>query len=470
MTTSLRDRGDDDVWEDVKQDDEDDASETRSETQYESAQGASPRRRKPVQRKIFVAASPRRSNARLREQRRNVSGDVSDVLRDGGIESARYAAGVLKITLRMMKHPLALLLFLWIFAFIVELLSNTLRAALMPLCTIPGFALLCPATLTPAPSASGRASHRPPKQADFPSLMDMQGKTLDALLDETVDGTGLSLEVKKAEMATADLATLVRVSDLTSRERLAEMLVEFVDDARETARLLQRFSAQVSGAVDSVVAINDYALHTIEAATARSNSIVANIYVLIPFMPSNQDLENQRVTGAFASAMDVIADNIGRLQLEAAAVLARLDRLEARLSGIHALVAQEDSSLSVARDELLAQLWTKLGGNAKTLRGMDTHRALLGGVGHYRAVALARIVATIQTLNAHQEDMEVLRERVAAPALAGERIPVEAHVRSIGAGLRRLKERSERAEKRRQEITDAHMRNIPERALGAGDQ
>lgn len=81
----------------------------------------------------------------------------------------------------------------------------------------------------------------------------MESKTLESLLDEMVEGPGLALQIKKAEMATSDLATLVRVSDLKSRELLADSLSEFVKDARKVGRGLTRFSSKVGGTVDTYV-------------------------------------------------------------------------------------------------------------------------------------------------------------------------------------------------------------------------
>jgi len=81
-------------------------------------------------------------------------------------------------------------------------------------------------------------------------MVEMQSKSFEQLLDESVGGSGLALEIKKAEMATTDLVTLVRVSKLTSKDLLAEALVEFVGNARETARGLLKLSAKVSSSVD----------------------------------------------------------------------------------------------------------------------------------------------------------------------------------------------------------------------------
>lgn len=89
-----------------------------------------------------------------------------------------------------------------------------------------------------------------PRWADYPGLVNVQSATFEQLLDESVGGSGLSLEMKKAEMATSDLVTLVRVSELKTKDVLAETLAEFVGDAKRAGRGLQKLSSKVAGAVD----------------------------------------------------------------------------------------------------------------------------------------------------------------------------------------------------------------------------
>jgi hypothetical protein len=59
--------------------------------------------------------------------------------------------------------------------------------------------------------------------------------------------------MKNVGVATRDLATRVRMSDLDSREVLAESLSEFAKDARKVSSHLTRFNARVGGAVDEYV-------------------------------------------------------------------------------------------------------------------------------------------------------------------------------------------------------------------------
>jgi hypothetical protein len=139
--------------------------------------------------------------------------------------------------------------------------------------------------------------------------------------------------------------------------------------------------------------------------------------------------------------MDALSANMQRLALEAVVSMLDLDKLEEHLKSIHEIVSREDSSISEARDELLENLWTKLGANQKQLRGMDKQLALLKGVGGYRDLARAHVVEALQVLELMAEEMEELRERVAAPELVGDGIPIDVHIKSIRSGLEKLKQR-----------------------------
>jgi ABC-type transporter Mla subunit MlaD len=64
------------------------------------------------------------------------------------------------------------------------------------------------------------------------------------------------MEIKKAEIATSDLVTLVRASNLSSRELLADLLEQFTRDARRTAQRLQRLNAKFNGGMDMYVPLS----------------------------------------------------------------------------------------------------------------------------------------------------------------------------------------------------------------------
>ena len=80
----------------------------------------------------------------------------------------------------------------------------------------------------------------------------------------------------------------------------------------------------------SIVAVNDYALHSIEEAKERTA-----LAILWPFEPSKE--RKEVITQTFLQAMDVQATQLSRLVLEAENSLASLDRLELVLATLHEL-------------------------------------------------------------------------------------------------------------------------------------
>lgn len=208
--------------------------------------------------------------------------------------------------------------------------------------------------------------------------------------------------------------------------------------------------------VYSVMAVNDYALHTIEAQQSRSNTALA---ILWPFGSHSVD---KVVRETFAETMSVVEKQIARVVVEAEVSLKALNDLEEGLNTLSAFVARENLTLTNEREKLLGALWTMFGGNKRKIKHMNGHILLLNGIGDYRRRAMAHVSATLQTLQGMSEDMEDLRQRVAAPDLVGDKIPVEVHLKSIRIGLERLQADRDRTKAREEET----LRRI----LGIEDQ
>ena len=139
----------------------------------------------------------------------------------------RRMAVVLDTVVRMTKYTISITLAIIVCTYPLAMVAPPVRSALAPMCTIPIFSPLCPETGIIGPSPLPYLDRTPP-WADFPDLLNVECKTLEFLFDGVVEGPGFALEIKKAETATGELATLVRVSDLNGREphRLSERVCE----------------------------------------------------------------------------------------------------------------------------------------------------------------------------------------------------------------------------------------------------
>jgi hypothetical protein len=92
---------------------------------------------------------------------------------------------------------------------------------------------------------------RPVRWADYPQLVYLQTRTFDQLLDESVDYKRLAREAKEVEMASDDLVTLVRASDLGGKAQIAKRLDQVVDYVGKSGCSLHSLGARIQGAVDS---------------------------------------------------------------------------------------------------------------------------------------------------------------------------------------------------------------------------
>ena len=169
---------------------------------------------------------------------------VKDAIVTGTSSSFNYAFDIFTRGMRLLRYPFALLFALWLFAFVVSKVTSTISFVLSPVCWVPG--------ISSSPFCYVGET-RTPQWADYPKLMDVQSTTFEQLLDESVGGSSLSLEVKKAEMATADLVALVKVSDMRSRDMMAQTLRDFASDAKHAGRGLQKLSSRIGGAVDRYI-------------------------------------------------------------------------------------------------------------------------------------------------------------------------------------------------------------------------
>jgi hypothetical protein len=171
-------------------------------------------------------------------------------------------------------------------------------------------------------------------------------------------------------------------------------------------------------------------------------SLAARVF---PFAVSTANPTKEAVLETFLMSMDNIGSQVVRLREEAEISMDHLLRLEEHLQVLHEITHRDDKDLTAAREDVLAELWTQLGGNKCKIRKADLNLNLLKNIDKYRKKALAHVVATLQTLHMLDADMEELRTRVVAPDIVGDKIPIEVHIKSIKAGVERLKKGQLRA-------------------------
>jgi len=258
--------------------------------------------------------------------------------------------------------------------------------------------------------------------------------------------------------------TQAAVRDLTVLVKL-RAINDFVGNAKETARGLQRLGAKVGGAVDSVLAMDEYVLRRLEEINRSSSSLPSSVMSLQAFfdhvLPASLNSAQMRrarnhdiLVSNFLQASNHLASHLQRLIREAEGSLALLNRLEENVDVMNEMISRESILVKQEKDRIMADLWTILGGNRDRLETQDSHIELLGSLTTYRKEARDRVSRTIEELTNLEEDLEELRGRVAEPWIStlnpivdangylsrgsAGGIPLEVHMDSIKKGVTRL--------------------------------
>lgn len=232
---------DEDVWEDISDGEVSTSSRLQSPVNDHSPRmRASPKKPRPIGKNARLRPSAKKQNPKFT----NPTEDLLKALQTFTMFSYRYSIDILGNAVHLLRGPLSILLFIWLLSLIFHRIMYTLQSAFRPVCVLPMMSSLsiCQPVM---PSVD-----RHPKWANYPKLVDMQSSTFEQLLETSVGGSALALNIKRVEMATTDLVTLTRLSDLKSRDLLAESLSTFVADARKTGRGLTKLSSRVGGTVD----------------------------------------------------------------------------------------------------------------------------------------------------------------------------------------------------------------------------
>ncbi|OJT14957.1 hypothetical protein TRAPUB_8487 [Trametes pubescens] len=364
-------------------------------------------------------------------QRRTKVPAVSTAIIAGASHIINWLYDVIRMVATLSKGPVALVLLFYISSFLFQGVIDTTFSgfsALSPICNVfPRFPLC---TMQPGAASVAGVGGTSAKRVDFPSLMDLQSRTLDRLLSQSATGSQLALSVKQAELAVKDLSTLVRASNLTSKEQLASSLDEFTVEAKATGRGLQKLSAKLYGAVDNIIAFDEYAFRALASTQAAATLLHTS---------SHNEQIRQTLGRTFESSLNVLSSEVARVILETTYFTGRMDALEERLATIHALCERENFVTAAAWDSLLSELWSMLGGNCDKKSSLNQQLFVLENVGRYRSLAVAHVAATSEALAMIEADLSELREKLAAPGLVDD-IPIEVHLASIERSARRLKE------------------------------
>ncbi|RIA93235.1 hypothetical protein C1645_804160 [Glomus cerebriforme] len=315
-----------------------------------------------------------------------------------------YIIDVLVGTLNLLKPIISIILAVYVILF----LSNTFQQEIsLVVCRMP-LSSYIPFCQEPIP--------------DFSKLVNRQVETYEQIMDQQLSYNGpsssLALDIKKAELATADLRTLIKYSSLVTASELSNRLSEFIDKARSVGRDLQILQARTRSSLDNLITYNMFALKALE--DVRDNRVSA-----------------KELAGAYNQMMNLIDNDLKRMIIVGQDALGSLTDLDEKLISLHDLATQESTYQNKGHKKLLAELWTIFGGNRVKKQLFEENLELLRNLDKHRRTAVTQIQTTLYSLTSFQLDMEELREQVSRPSII--EMPIDIHIESISKGIERLR-------------------------------
>ncbi|KAF3002610.1 hypothetical protein E8E13_008724 [Curvularia kusanoi] len=311
--------------------------------------------------------------------------------------------------------------------------QSGLTAALSPVCLIPGSSYVVPFCASMGSDES---------RADFEGLLHAQSG-LEDILDSAKEYTTLPATIKDSELAIRDLRTLVKHSQLPSRNQLELEFDYFIETAGEASADLSKFNSKIGAMVDRIIISNTWTRNVLDGLAAKeaSRGAIDHVYNAFasPFVAPPKTLQ-ELIHDQYVAHIGSNTKEISTLIEHAVALLSILQNLDARLDTIWYIAVSDDATITKDQEELLAQLWTKLGGNNSKVKKYNRHLRLLRDISSYRKQALKHVTETLLKLSEIQNELENLAEGVAAPEVLGYRegLPITYHLDLIDKGVERL--------------------------------
>ena len=371
---------------------------------------------------------------------------------------------IIKDALILLKKPISWIVAGYaVLAFIQlsqNVLTNSFYSALSPICRIPGTSLLglpfCRSYNENHPRLSAGANAPDP---EFDALMQVQGQ-FESIMEDTATGLSLPMDMKRSETSIRDLRQVVRFSQLPSKHELMHEFDGFVETARIASYDLQKFNSHVGRGVDIVLSTARWTQRVLDDINHEQDErgllpAFISDTLLAPFKPLK--FTESRLLDQYIQHTHVVSAEIEKLIEEAQALLQTLQNLEDRLEVIHSISIRDGLHAQGTKDEILADIWTYIGGNRAKKQKVDNQIKLLAQVARYRKSAFNHIANTIIKLQSMGAELEELRSRVGSAATleaaGAKNVPLQVHITNIQLGVERLEIGRERARELEQKQT-----------------
>ncbi|KAL7939499.1 hypothetical protein V8C35DRAFT_10137 [Trichoderma chlorosporum] len=247
-------------------------------------------------------------------------------------------------------------------------------------------------------------SHRAATSSiDFTSLMEVQSG-FESVLDKSAYGLSMPLELKSSEMATRNLKSLLKETEVMAREDFILELNGYIEKVGRAGSDLQTFYIHIGSTVDSIININRWTLRHINSLSMEPEAPslpLAIAWAIRPlsFLRTSEQAGNDRaLLDKYSEHVSLVQDRLGKLLDEGKALLLLLHQSHSQLGVITEQAQQLPGAGAAKPDSLLSSIWAYIGSLIEEPRNFDEQIVLLKKVDSQYAKTISHLVGLIEEL------------------------------------------------------------------------
>ncbi|KAF9951810.1 hypothetical protein BGZ65_005742 [Modicella reniformis] len=243
-------------------------------------------------------------------------------------------------------------------------------------------------------------------------------------------GPPLPVLIKKTELAVVDLKVLVKHSDIPkdSKQMLVERLERYHLKAKVASRQMQVLQSRTEGCLDGLVIRNMYLIRELDRLQHQQELLRKErtfglwdrlINLASGGTGTGLATSERKVVQLYQSSMEDARRNVRDLIFKTQLVVESLDILEDTLMSISELTVLEKKQQRSGHSEVMAQIWTRLGGNRLEVESFGDNLDLLENMDGQRMAAKGQISAALLKLTSFEIEMGNLNEKIADAVIVG---------------------------------------------------
>lgn len=268
---------------------------------------------------------------------------------------------------------------------------------------------------------------------DFTNLMEVQSG-FESVLDKSAYGLSMPLELKRSEIATRSLRSLLKESEIVAREDFIMELNAYIDKVGQAGGNLQTFYIHVGSTVDSVININRWTLRHINSLSMEPEApslppAVAWIVRPLSLFKSSEQAGNDRaLLDKYSEHINLVQDRLDKIIEEGKALSLLLHQGQTHLGAINDQAQRLSSAEKTKPKSFISALWAYIGGLMEEERNFDEQITLLKEVNVQYTNAMSHLSSLIDELKDIRLYLGDLLKRNDEPSVAwGEEPRTQTH-------------------------------------------